>query len=172
MKGRLLFAAGLGLGFVLGARAGRGSYERIKSRAQDVWTDPKVQKGLHDAEEFVKDKAPIVGEKLRDATVSASGAVRDRISGDSSASDRLDDAQGHVADAAGSAKDAAGSAKDVASNAVDNAKHNASDIASTAEDTASDAAATAKDTASDVAATAKDEAAGVADSLDDRAGER
>ncbi|WP_146244865.1 YtxH domain-containing protein [Curtobacterium sp. MCBD17_028] len=85
---RLLFIAGIALGYVLGARAGRSSYERIRTRAQGVWSDPKVQKGLHDAEGFVKDKAPVVASKVKDAATSAAGAVQSKVksSGDTDAS--------------------------------------------------------------------------------------
>ncbi|PZE78260.1 YtxH domain-containing protein [Curtobacterium sp. MCBD17_019] len=84
---RLLFIAGIALGYVLGARAGRSSYERIRTRAQGVWSDPKVQKGLHDAEGFVKDKAPVVASKVKDAATSAAGAVQSKVksSGDTDA---------------------------------------------------------------------------------------
>ncbi|PZE27978.1 YtxH domain-containing protein [Curtobacterium sp. MCBD17_028] len=84
----MLFIAGIALGYVLGARAGRSSYERIRTRAQGVWSDPKVQKGLHDAEGFVKDKAPVVASKVKDAATSAAGAVQSKVksSGDTDAS--------------------------------------------------------------------------------------
>jgi hypothetical protein len=80
---RLLFVIGIALGYVLGARAGRGSYERIRTRAQDVWSDPKVQKGLQDAEGFVKEKAPVVAGKVKDAATTAASAVQDKVSGKS-----------------------------------------------------------------------------------------
>jgi len=79
MRAKLLFVAGIGVGYILGARAGRGSYETIKSRAQGVWNDPKVQEGVHSAGEFVKDKAPVVGGKLKGAASSATSAAQDKI---------------------------------------------------------------------------------------------
>jgi hypothetical protein len=48
--------AGLGIGYVLGAKAGRGRYEQIKQSAQDVWNDPHVQSAVHKAEDVIEDK--------------------------------------------------------------------------------------------------------------------
>jgi hypothetical protein len=83
MRGKLLFVAGIGVGFVLGARAGRGSYERIKSRAQGAWNDPRVQQGVQGAGEFVKKEAPVAAAKLKDAAVSATEAVKSRVASSS-----------------------------------------------------------------------------------------
>ncbi|KQO61354.1 hypothetical protein [Curtobacterium sp. Leaf261] len=123
MRGKLLFITGLGLGFVLGARAGRGSYEKLKTRAQDVWTDPNVQKGIHEAEEFVKDKAPVVGNKIKDAAATATEAVRDRVSaaGHDDAADKVVAAGSKAADAVDKATDAAKSGAESAKKAADDA---------------------------------------------------
>ena len=66
MKGKILFVAGLGLGYVLGTRAGREKYEQLKSNAMKVWNDPRVQRQVDAAETFVKDKAPDVAEFVSD----------------------------------------------------------------------------------------------------------
>lgn len=66
MKGKVLLVVGLGVGYVLGSRAGRARYEQIKNAADKVWSDPRVQKQVNVAEEFVKDKAPDVAEFLSD----------------------------------------------------------------------------------------------------------
>lgn len=66
MKGKILLVVGLGVGYVLGARAGRERYEEIKAKAQQLWNDPRVQKQVNQAEDFVKDKAPDVAEFLSD----------------------------------------------------------------------------------------------------------
>ena len=62
MKGKILFLAGLGIGYVLGTRAGRERYESLKKSAAKLWNDPRVQKQVDTAEAFVKDKAPDVAE--------------------------------------------------------------------------------------------------------------
>ncbi|WP_139003557.1 hypothetical protein [Arthrobacter crystallopoietes] len=38
MKNKLILGAGLAVGFVLGSRAGRGSYEQLRDAAQELWT--------------------------------------------------------------------------------------------------------------------------------------
>ena len=66
MKGKILFVAGLGLGYVLGTRAGREKYEQLKTAAMKFWNDPRVQRQVDAAESFVKDKAPDVAEFVSD----------------------------------------------------------------------------------------------------------
>jgi hypothetical protein len=66
VKGKILFVAGLGLGYVLGTRAGREKYEELRTAAMKVWNDPRVQKQVDAVEDFVKDKAPEVAEFVSD----------------------------------------------------------------------------------------------------------
>lgn len=66
MKGKILLLVGLGVGYVLGTRAGREKYDELKATAQKFWNDPRVQKRVDDAQDFVKDKAPEVAEFLAD----------------------------------------------------------------------------------------------------------
>lgn len=66
MRGKILLVVGLGVGYVLGARAGRQRYEEIVRAAQGFWNDPRVQKQVNHAEEFVKDKGEDVAEYLTD----------------------------------------------------------------------------------------------------------
>jgi hypothetical protein len=66
VKGKILFVAGLGLGYVLGTRAGREKYEELRTAALKVWNDPRVQKQVDNVEDFVKDKAPDVAEFVSD----------------------------------------------------------------------------------------------------------
>ncbi len=66
MKGKILLLTGLAVGYILGTRAGRERYEEIKSAANKLWADPRVQKPVKQAEEFVKDKAPEVAEFVSD----------------------------------------------------------------------------------------------------------
>lgn len=75
MKGRILLVVGLGVGYVLGARAGRQRYEQLKSAVQKFWNDPRVQQRVDDAEDFVRDKAPEVAEFLADSAKKVVGAV-------------------------------------------------------------------------------------------------
>lgn len=66
VKGKILFAVGLGLGYVLGTRAGREKYEELRTAAMKVWNDPRVQKQMDAVEDFVKDKAPDVADFVSD----------------------------------------------------------------------------------------------------------
>jgi hypothetical protein len=66
VKGKILFVAGLGLGYVFGTRAGREKYEELRQAALKVWNDPRVQKQVDAVEDFVKDKAPDVAEFVSD----------------------------------------------------------------------------------------------------------
>jgi len=62
VKGKILFVAGLGIGYLLGTRAGRERYEQIKGFATRLWSDPRVQRQVDNVEAFVKDKAPDVAD--------------------------------------------------------------------------------------------------------------
>ena len=66
MKGKILLVVGVGIGYVLGTRAGREKYEQMKAAVEKLWNDPRVQKQVDNAQEFVKDKAPDVAEFLSD----------------------------------------------------------------------------------------------------------
>jgi hypothetical protein len=66
MKGKILLVVGVGVGYVLGARAGRERYEDIKRSVGNLWNNPRVQRQFDDAEGFVKDKAPEVAGYLAD----------------------------------------------------------------------------------------------------------
>jgi hypothetical protein len=77
MKGKILFVAGLGLGYLLGTRAGREKYDELKAAALKVWNDPRVQKQVDAVEDFVKDKAPEVAEFVSDGAKT----IVDKVSG-------------------------------------------------------------------------------------------
>lgn len=82
VKNRLVLLTGVAVGFVLGARAGREQYDRIRDRAMALWGDPRVQDQVSHAQATVKEQAPVVGEKIAGATKSVvdratSGTGRD-----------------------------------------------------------------------------------------------
>jgi hypothetical protein len=62
MKGKILLVVGLGVGYVLGSRAGRERYDEIVAKAQQFWNDPRVKSQVNNAQDFVKDKVPDVAE--------------------------------------------------------------------------------------------------------------
>ena len=64
MKGKILLVVGLGVGYVLGTRAGREKYDELVAKVQKVWNDPRVQTQASNVGDFVKDKAPDVADFL------------------------------------------------------------------------------------------------------------
>ena len=74
MKKLMLLVAG-GVGYVLGARAGRERYEQIKRTATRVKEDPRVQEKAHQAADLAKDKAPVVKDKVASAASTAADKV-------------------------------------------------------------------------------------------------
>jgi hypothetical protein len=65
---KIVFLLGGAVGYVLGTRAGRQQFEKIRHQAQKVWENPRVQESISDVEEkasgFVKTKAPELKDKL------------------------------------------------------------------------------------------------------------
>lgn len=82
MRTKAAFLIGGAVGYVLGTRAGREQFEKIRSQARKVWEDPRVQGTVSDVEQratgFVKDKAPELKDKVTDAVKQASDTVRSR----------------------------------------------------------------------------------------------
>lgn len=78
MRGKLLLLVGVGVGYVLGSRAGRERYEEIKTAAGRLWNDPRVQRQVKQAESFAKDKAPDVVEFLADGAKKVASQVSGR----------------------------------------------------------------------------------------------
>ena len=104
---KFIFLAGLGIGFVIGSRAGRGPYESLERTARQVAEDPEVQRRAAQAKDTatkvaqdtaatvkekapevastVKEKAPEVAASVQGAAAGAAGAVKDKVSGGSDA---------------------------------------------------------------------------------------
>jgi hypothetical protein len=66
-----------GVGYVLGARAGRERYEQIRSMALKVKGNPTVQATASKAADAAKEAAPVVKDKVSDAA----GAAKEKLSG-------------------------------------------------------------------------------------------
>ena len=77
MRGKVGLAVGLGAGWVLGSRYGRKGYDELKKKAKDVVRDPRVQRGVRDAESFIGENVPVVGTKVAGAIGKARAAVTD-----------------------------------------------------------------------------------------------
>ncbi len=66
MKKLLVLAAG-GVGYVLGAKAGRGRYEQLRGTFEKVKNDPRVQEKAHQAAGYAREQAPLVKDKVAEA---------------------------------------------------------------------------------------------------------
>ncbi|WP_448058476.1 YtxH domain-containing protein [Cellulomonas hominis] len=82
MKAKAAFVVGAGIGYVLGTRAGRQQFEKIKGWADDAWHDPRVQAAVGDVEERAAQFAKEQGAALKDRAVDA---VKSRVGGGSDA---------------------------------------------------------------------------------------
>lgn len=71
MRGRILFVVGLGVGYVLGAKAGRQRYEQIASTADKLWNSKAVAKPRAEVQQFVETQAPKVVDAATDAATKA-----------------------------------------------------------------------------------------------------
>ena len=78
MYGKLLFAAGLGAGYLLGTSRGRKDYEALKKRVSELWLDPRVQKVAKQATDVIEDAVPL-GEKATEARTAATRAARANV---------------------------------------------------------------------------------------------
>ena len=71
---KIVTMAAVGVGYVLGARAGRQRYEQIAQGARKVWRDPRVQQAAAEARTTAAEKGPVVKERI----VQAASSVGDR----------------------------------------------------------------------------------------------
>lgn len=78
MYGKLLFVAGLGVGYLVGTSRGRKDYEMLKTRVSELWLDPRVQKVAKQATDVVEENVPM-GEKLTEARTAATKAARENV---------------------------------------------------------------------------------------------
>ncbi|MBD7995567.1 hypothetical protein H9639_09695 [Arthrobacter sp. Sa2CUA1] len=69
----MTFLAGIGVGYLIGSKAGR---EKIKS----LWNDPKVQDTVNQGTEWAKHKAPGLQEKVTGAAKDAAESAKDAAS--------------------------------------------------------------------------------------------
>lgn len=74
---KVLLLVGAGLGYVLGARAGRERYDQIADQANKLWTDPRVQTKVEEAKTKAPEVAAMVGEQAK----SKAGEVKAKVTG-------------------------------------------------------------------------------------------
>jgi hypothetical protein len=123
MRGKVLFVVGLGVGYVLGTRAGRERYEQIKKAAEGVWNTPAVQQGVGTVKEFAATRVGDLSDTVLDGvktlignSVRGSGATKSDV-GTASRS-----AKEGVAKSARAAKSAVDTAADALDDVIDEAR--------------------------------------------------
>ena len=86
MRGKVLFVVGLGVGYVLGTRAGRERYEQIKKAAEGVWNTPAVQQGVGTVKDFAATRVGDLSDTVLDGvktfvgnTVRGTGATKSDV---------------------------------------------------------------------------------------------
>lgn len=86
MRTKAAFLIGGAVGYVLGTRAGRDQFEKIRTQAEKLWQDPRVQSTVSDVEQratnLMKEKGPEIKDKVTGAVKSAGDAARSRTGGD------------------------------------------------------------------------------------------
>lgn len=76
MKNKIVLATGMAVGYVLGSRSGRESYEKLKTKANELWKDPKVQDKVSKTTQTIKNKAP----EVKGQASGAAKKIQDRVS--------------------------------------------------------------------------------------------
>ena len=116
MKGKIGLVVGLGVGYVLGTRAGRERYEQIKTQWLKVWNMDPVQEQVDKVKDFVGDKAAAVPGAVWTGAVKIVKSVK----GDGTPGQKLDAV-------IASGKEAAEEVSDAAEDAVDEVKERVAD---------------------------------------------
>ncbi|HEY1135231.1 MAG TPA: hypothetical protein VGE77_11720 [Nocardioides sp.] len=90
---KLTLLIGIGIGYVLGARAGTQRYEQLKAQAQKAWNNPTVQDKVDQAQEKVQETVRETAPKLGEKAGAVAQTVAAKVKGDDeSATDALPDA--------------------------------------------------------------------------------
>ena len=97
MRYRVVFFTGLGIGFVLGARAGRERYEQLRKLARKAADSPAVQQAAGALQAQAAGYAKAAGGKVANragaARAKVGGALHDHVPGM-----RVRESNGHPAD--------------------------------------------------------------------------
>lgn len=78
-----------GIGYVLGAKAGRERYDQLRTQFDKVKNDPRVQEKTQQAADLAKEKAPVVKDRLTDAASTATDKVKSATGGSDESTDEL-----------------------------------------------------------------------------------
>jgi hypothetical protein len=141
MKGKILFVVGLGIGYVLGTRAGRERYEQIRKAAEGVWNTPAVQQGVDTVKGFAAEKVGDLSDTVLDGVKSFIGnATRGSGATKSDVSNAAKSAKQNVSKTATAAKSVVDDAASALDDVIDDAAEVAASAASGAKSTAKGAA--------------------------------
>ncbi|MBQ3359200.1 MAG: hypothetical protein IJG47_09905 [Microbacterium sp.] len=108
MKGKIGLVVGIGVGYVLGTRAGRERYEQIKTQWLKVWHLDPVQERVEQVKDFVGQKAAAVPGALWNGAVK----VAKSVGSDGTPGQKLDSVIAAGKDVAEDLEDAAEEVKD------------------------------------------------------------
>lgn len=108
MRGKAGLVIGLGIGYVLGTRAGRQRYEQLRAQALKVWHLDPVQVQVDKARSFARSSAMALPGALWGATVKIGRAAAEK----GSAGQRIDAAVQASRDSAGEVRQAARESSD------------------------------------------------------------
>ena len=122
MKGKIGLVVGLGVGYVLGTRAGRERYEQIKTQWLKVWHLDPVQEQVAKVKDYVGDKAAAVPGALWNGVVK----IAKSATGSGTPGQRLDSAIATGREAAEELAEATEDAVEAAKKTASSAKNSAS----------------------------------------------
>ena len=112
-KSLLIIAVGLGVGYILGARAGRERYDLIVEKATGIWEDPRVARARREAARYAREQGPVILDKAQSVARAAPGVVADRAKATAAvAKDVADRATAAATTVAASAASRVGAARD------------------------------------------------------------
>lgn len=77
--GKLTLLVGAGIGYVLGARAGRERYDEIEEQARRLWRDPRVRRARKQAGETVEQASDQVADQVDRTGTPGSGGDTDDV---------------------------------------------------------------------------------------------
>jgi hypothetical protein len=80
MRYKAIFIAGVAVGFVAGARAGRGAYDKMVAYGQQVARHPKVQQAANAAQSKATELAKTAAAKAPDYAKSAAKTAQAQVS--------------------------------------------------------------------------------------------
>ncbi|WP_154597254.1 MULTISPECIES: hypothetical protein [Aeromicrobium] len=76
---KLALLTAVGVGYVLGTRAGRGRYEQIKQQAEKVWNTEPVQATAQKAQDTAKTTASDVGHRAAETAKDVTSTVTEKV---------------------------------------------------------------------------------------------